>query len=119
MFIGPEDEGREFLSPILDLQPSIAMLSYVPWNKLIETAGGGQGAMLCEARAPRSLFTGQMRKYTASTLQETFDKISTLWETYPGLAHTSLNFEAFPNHAVVAVPDETTAYPWRDVIGWL
>ncbi|OJJ83639.1 FAD-binding oxidoreductase [Aspergillus glaucus CBS 516.65] len=118
VFIGPEDEGREFLSPILDLQPSIAMLSNVPWNKLIETAGGGQGAMLCEARAPRSLYTSQMRKYSASALQETFNKISTLWETYPGLAYTSLNFESFPNHAVAAVPDEATAYPWRDAIGW-
>ncbi|PYI24917.1 FAD-binding domain-containing protein [Aspergillus indologenus CBS 114.80] len=120
IYIGPEAEARQFLAPILALHPASSTLTYVPWNKLLATAGGaGFNDALCQKGANRNFYTVNLRKLTAATFQDTFDQMAAFYAGYPDAPSTYINIETFPNQATVAVPDHATAYPWRDAIGFI
>jgi hypothetical protein len=120
VYIGPEKEARQFLAPILDLQPASATYTYVPWNKLLATAGGaGFNDALCQKGPYRSFYTVNMRKLSASTFQATFDTMTKYYQAHPDALSSYINIETFPNQATAAVPNSATAYPWRDAIGFM
>ncbi|KAI0437383.1 hypothetical protein F4803DRAFT_566114 [Xylaria telfairii] len=117
VYVGPEAEARRVMAPIFKLNPPTAAVSVVPWNHLITTAGFNLDPVFCEANNIRSIYTTNVRKLSASTYQAAFEKISEYFDQYPAGRGSSLEFEIFPNQATVAIPDSSTAYPWRDALG--
>lgn len=43
-----------------------------------------------------------------------FNAMDGLYSSTPGVRQGTVLFEAWSNQAMMAVPDEETAYPWRD-----
>lgn len=41
------------------------------------------------------------------------------YHQYPDARGTTIDLKTFPNEAMVAVPDNASAYPWRDSIGYM
>lgn len=102
------------MAPILDLGAPVSLLSIVPWNKLIATAGGGISDAICQDNIIRNLYNLNLKNYSASTYQESFTKMAEFFAQYPGGRNSSILFEFFPNQAIAAVPLDDTAFPWRD-----
>jgi hypothetical protein len=117
VYAGPEKEARKAMAPIFNLDPPTAAVSVVPWKDLVTTAGFNLDPVFCEANAIRSIYTTNVRKLSAKTYQTAFDKISRFFDDHPAGRGSSLELEIFPNQATVAVPDDATAYPWRDALG--
>ncbi|KAL9622084.1 MAG: hypothetical protein Q9160_003583 [Pyrenula sp. 1 TL-2023] len=120
VWFGPEEEGRAFISQWTDLEPySVSNFEYVPWNKVIAIAaqGVGQGA-LCTPNTYDNTYASNMKLYSASSFQTTFDALANFYQTYPAGRLSSSNLEIFPNQAVAALPDDFSAYPWRDTKGF-
>ena len=120
MYFGSEDEGLELMAPIFDLEPLVAAANVVPWSELLYYQGFGIDTALCETNLTRDLYTAEIRQVTASTWQSAFEKMGAFYEAYPeGRDLSYLELETFPNQATLAVPDNATAYPWRDSVGTL
>lgn len=101
------------------LKPPSANVQVVPWSDLIATAGGDFDIALCQKNLSRSFYSANLRNLSASTFQATFDKMANFFATYPVARETSIDLETFSNQAMVSVPDDATAYPWRDALGYM
>ena len=122
VYLGPEAEARSWLDPILKLEHSSADFEYVAWNKLIATAAGGAGAAnssLCDNGWYRNFYTVNLRNLSGSTLQDTVETMGSFYRAHPDATESYVNLEVFPNQATAAIPDDSTAYPWRDAKAYM
>ena len=117
VYIGPREEGLRVMAPVLALNPPIANIQVVPWNKLIATAAGGADTAICQKNLSRNTYWANLRNLSAPTFQATFDRVDEFFKKYPEASGTSVNLETFSNQAMAAVPDDSSAYPWRDALG--
>lgn len=58
-----------------------------------------------------------VRKFSAKAFLSAFSKFDAFFEAYPSGRSCVAVLEMFPHQAMAAVPDEETAYPWRDAKG--
>ncbi|KAL4913598.1 hypothetical protein BDW62DRAFT_220572 [Aspergillus aurantiobrunneus] len=114
VYHGPRDEALPLLEPILSLGPVYTDITELPWNRLNAVAGFSGDAATCEPGSIHNIYGVNLRKRSASTWTSVFEMMSMLYQSTPGARTSILTFEAWGNQAVAAVPDEETAYPWRD-----
>ncbi|KAK7750698.1 hypothetical protein SLS62_007398 [Diatrype stigma] len=117
VYIGPEEKGRELMTPIVDLGPVVANVSVVPYNKLIQTMAFGGDANLCVPGKSLVTYSVNVRQLSVPTYGWAFDKISDFFAQYPAARSSSVIFETFPNQALMTVHQDKTSYPWRDAKG--
>ncbi|KAL8743199.1 MAG: hypothetical protein Q9184_008142, partial [Pyrenodesmia sp. 2 TL-2023] len=117
VYIGPREEGLRVMAPVLALNPPVSNIQVVPWNKLVPTAAGGANALLCPKNSSHNTWWANLRSLPSSTFQASFDELNNFYKQYPEARGTTINAETFPNQAMAAVPDDDSAYPWRDAQG--
>ena len=103
------------IKPFLDLQPAVQVIHTLPWNRLVDEAGFALGGPICIDGVPHSRFSAGVKNLSAASTVRTFSAYAEMYEKYPETQGSSLQIELFPNKAVVAVPNDATAYPWRDI----
>lgn len=59
-----------------------------------------------------------MRNLSADTYQAAFEKLSAFWEKVPEARGSAIELELLGKPAAGAIPDDDTAYPWRDAIAY-
>ncbi|KAL6831869.1 hypothetical protein V8C40DRAFT_273301 [Trichoderma camerunense] len=116
VYYGTEKEARKVLAPVFNLNAT-SSTRIVQWNKLISSSGFDE--FICQPNQPRSLFSLNQKIYSADGYQAGFKKIEKYFYDHPGGRDTTLVIENFPNQAVAAVPDDSTAFPWRDSQGFI
>lgn len=113
-YMGPEDEARRVIAPLLALEPPVVAVQNVPTNKLLHTAGFGFIPLIQRDSAIRSAYSANMKNISGPALLDAFEKMCALYDAHPDARGSAIEMEHFPNQAMAAVPDESTAYPWRD-----
>ncbi|EHK18433.1 uncharacterized protein TRIVIDRAFT_134898, partial [Trichoderma virens Gv29-8] len=116
VYYGPEKEARKELAPVFNLNAT-SSTRIVRWSEIISSAGFDE--FICQPNQPRSLFSLNQKIYSADGYQAGFEKIEKYFYDHPGGRDTTLVFENFPNQAVAAIPDASTAFPWRDFKGFI
>lgn len=119
VYIGPKEEGLKVIAPVTALKALSVNIQEVPWSDEIATAGGDFDAGNCQKNLSRNAYTANLRKLSSSTFQATFEKMGQFFDQYPDARSSGILLETFPNQAMVAVPDNATAYPWRDAVGYM
>ncbi|KAL9032533.1 MAG: hypothetical protein Q9180_006446, partial [Flavoplaca navasiana] len=119
VYIGPREEGLRVMAPVLALNPPVTNIQVVPWNKLAPKAAGGADALICPKNSSHNTWWANLRRLPSSTLQVSFDELNNFYKLYPEARGTTINAETFPNQAMAAVPDDDSAYPWRDALGYI
>ncbi|KAJ0418289.1 hypothetical protein BJY00DRAFT_325145 [Aspergillus carlsbadensis] len=116
VYHGPRDEALAVLDPIIqsDPGPLVMNISEIPWNRLNAETGFAQDAQICVKGSIWSIQGLNIRDRNAGTYGEVFETLSAFYAEYPAGRGLGVAFEGWPNEAVVAVPDEETAFPWRD-----
>lgn len=107
------------MGPILELPSATAVVGSVPWNKLANTALLGTDPQNCPGNRTQSIYGVNMRVMSASTYQAAFEKLAKLYQDHPESRQAMLSLEMFPNQAAQLVPNDATAYPWRDTVAHL
>ncbi|KAG8168419.1 hypothetical protein KVR01_001168 [Diaporthe batatas] len=113
-YLGPEDEAREVIAPLLALEPPILAIQNIPTNKLLHAAAFGFVPLIQQDSAIRSAYSANMKDISGSALHDAFNKMCALYEAHPDARRSAIEMEHFPNQAMAAVLDDETAYPWRD-----
>lgn len=114
VYFGPEEEAGRVIAPLLELKPPVLVVQSVTTNKLLHTAGFGFIPVIQRDSAIRSAYSANMKTLSGSALLNAFEKMCWLYEIYPDARGSAIEMEHFPNQAMAAIPDEDTAYPWRD-----
>lgn len=120
VWFGPEEDGRAFMSQFTAFGPyTVENYVYIPWSQIMAVAGNGIGQNgLCVEGIYANTYASNLKTYSASTFQATFDKIQQFYAKYPEGRGLSSNLEIFPNQAVAALDEDFDAYPWRDTKGF-
>ncbi|KAI1495977.1 FAD-binding domain-containing protein [Biscogniauxia marginata] len=117
LYSGPESEARQVLAPFLSLNPPVLRTNYVPYSHVQRTILFSSVPVMCTPGRIQDIFSVNVRRFAAETLKSTFDKFDAFYKANPDGRSSTAVLEIFSNQAVAAVPDDATAYPWRDAKG--
>lgn len=115
VYPGPMATFMTLIQPFLDLKPATQVVHTLTWNNLIESAGFGLDPSVCAKGKPHSGFATGVDTLDAATFIDAFSRYGAMYAKYPETQGSVLEIEYFSTKAVLAVPDNNTAYPWRDI----
>ena len=104
----------KLIQPFLDLNPAAQVINTLPWNELVTKSGFEFDAMLAIKGQPHSIFGSNIKNIDSSKWVEIFNKMNDFYASTPAARTSVIGLEVYSNEAVAAVPDDATAYPWRD-----
>jgi len=108
------DEALPHLAPLFALNPVDHKLAMVPWNELYAALFFGKDSTMC-LRNQHLYTAGQGLKQTdVATFDSYFDDMTQFFRQNSEISG-ALVFSRFPNDAVMAVPNDDTAYQYRDI----
>ncbi|KAI1142783.1 FAD-binding domain-containing protein [Hypoxylon sp. FL0543] len=116
IYSGTEESARQVLAPFFELSPPVVRAGSCPYSQVQQTILFGSFTTSPSGNI-HDIFTVNVRRFAAETLKSTFDKFDAFYKAHPAARTSVAVLETFSNKAVAAVPDETTAYPWRDAKG--
>lgn len=115
VYIGPQSEGLKLIKPFLDIKPLAQNISVLPWNHLLGAASFGSDQQTCQKGGTHSIYSVGLKQFNIDTFTSIFKELSDFYMTHPAATGSTIGIEYFPNQAVLAVPNEATAYPWRSI----
>ncbi|KAI0862311.1 hypothetical protein F4860DRAFT_472916 [Xylaria cubensis] len=118
-YLGPKEAGLKEFQPLYDLKPIISEATVYPYNTIIQSVAGGADAYICLDGGIHDVYTVNARNLSASTYISVFGQFSALLGNYPEFQGSDIQVAVFPNNAAMAVPDASTAYPWRDTLAYI
>ena len=113
-YFGPQEEGLKYLQPFIDLKPVIQSAKMVNWTGVWADAYFGLDATGCAKRNYVNAYSEGLIQTDPSALQSFFTDLSAFSVAHPDI-HANFVIHRFPTQAVLAVPDDATAYPYRDI----
>ena len=114
VYAGPKDEAVEAMAPILDLGPSYSLIKEITWNEVSTQTTFLLDGPVCVDSQIYDIYAVNLRNFSAPTMAESFQKMAEFWEEHPAGRNSVIVLETWPIQAALAVPDDATAYPWRD-----
>ena len=103
-----------YIQPFLNLGPTVTNMTMVPWNKLYAALFFGADGTACEDNQYLSSAGQGLRRTDVATWETFFGAMTDFLRQYKEITGAFVA-SRFPNQAVLAVPDEETAYPYRDI----
>jgi hypothetical protein len=119
VYAGPKDEAVKAMAPILELGPSYSLIKEIPWSEISTQTTFLLDGPVCENNQIYDIYPVNLRTFDAPTLTATFGKMAQFWEENPSAQISDITIETWPIQATVAVPDNATAYPWRDTTSYM
>ncbi|KAI0894256.1 FAD-binding domain-containing protein [Annulohypoxylon nitens] len=121
IWVGPEDEARQSLAPFFDLNPVIVASKTIPVTDIPKSILMGVVEASCRntKNGLASIHSLNVRRYSAETYSSVYDKFDAYMKQYPDTRTSVFIYEFFSNKAALSVPDDRTAYPWRDATGYM
>lgn len=118
IYVGSETEARKDLAPFFDLNPVVFAAKMIPFIQVPNVVLMGVTDASCyTSEGLHSIHTVNVRQFAAETYALVFDKFDAFMKEYPDSRTSAVILETFSNHATLTVPDDSTAYPWRDARG--
>lgn len=114
VYAGPKNESAAAMAPILDLEPSYSLIKEIPWTQLSTETAFELDGLICEDQEIWDIYAVNLRDFSVPTMISSFEKMSSFWAENPDGRDSVIVIETWPVQATTAIPDSTTAYPWRD-----
>jgi hypothetical protein len=84
------------------------------WNTVFGAHLFGSIAATCIDGKPHDNWSQGVAKFDVPTHIAHFNALADLWAQHPAAADAVLSIEIFSPQTALTVPDEETAYPYRD-----
>lgn len=115
VYAGYEEEAREVWAPILALGPTYSNIQQITWNQISDlTSFGLDQTAWCATDQIYAIFGVNLRNNSVDTWIANYNQMVNFWAETPEARDSVIVFETWPIQATVAVPENTTAYPWRE-----
>ena len=113
-YFGPQDEGLKYLQPFIDLKPVQQQIQMVAWKDIDSTGYFGMDAGACNKGQYVNAYSVGLKQTDVPTLLSFFGDLSQRNQQYPNI-RTSFVIHRWPQQKVLAVNDDDTAYPYREI----
>lgn len=118
IYTGPEAEARNILAPFFNLNPPVSRVQMIPFYQVPSLILMGMiEASSNTKEGVHSIHTLNARKLSAETYVSAVDKFDTFYHKFPAARSSAAVLETFSTAAPLTVPDDATAYPWREAVG--
>ncbi|KAI1379512.1 hypothetical protein F4677DRAFT_409423 [Hypoxylon crocopeplum] len=114
VYYGTQKEAQPYINQIAALNPTSSSIQNLTTGELHEVFSQG----VCDKGSRHHVYTVGLRKTDTATLEETLDDMIDFYETHPDY-RGSLAIQRYSNEAMLRVPQNDTAYPWRSINAYL
>lgn len=119
VYVGRKEDAVRAIQPLLDVQPTYSHIIEIPWNRLPYETTFGLDKPVCEDRQIYDIYSVSTRVFSADAMIASYEKLAGFWQAHPEGKNSVIVLETWANQATVAVPDDATAYPWRDATTYM
>jgi hypothetical protein len=103
------------IKPFIDSKPLMQNITVVSWNQLVYVANFGGDKYGCVKGSNNSLYGLNLYDISVPTFTNVFGELVDFWDKNPDLRATSRwETEKFATRVTRSIPDEATAYPYRN-----
>lgn len=120
MYAGPEDDAKPWVTRFQDLKPvyCTGKLS-IDWPELPWETYGGQNKVLSKPEvwklAPNKIMSAlAIKTFDLKVTRDFFEAVKEMGIKYQGKCWFGGMFECLPHHRTKEIPDNSTAFPWRN-----
>ena len=122
VYAGPESEGRKAVQFLQGVGPVLRQnFSEVPWNELTQNAFfelGNEEILSCDQNyGRRAVFGAAFNEVDVEAQVKMTEQFNYMVTKYPQTRASDNSMYFCATNAVTAVPDNATAYPWRQALG--
>ncbi|KAJ6013601.1 FAD-binding domain-containing protein [Penicillium herquei] len=120
VYAGPESEGRKAIQFLLDQKPILKQnITMVPWNELIDATffGGGADPNCSLGSTRKSVSTAAFNVIDPQAQVNMTNKFKEMITRYPQTIGSGIALYLPATQAARAIPNNQTAYAWREVLG--
>ena len=119
VYAGPESEGRKAIQFLLNQGPILKQnITVVPWNQIIPTSFYGGGSGNCVKGVTRKSISGTaFNVIDPKAFGKFTDGFNAMIAKYPQTIGSSIALYFPATQAVMAIPDDATAFPFRKALG--
>ena len=115
VYAGPQKAGIPLIQPILNLHPTVQNISMIPWKDVTAQSLFNGDPLACTKGGLHNLYGMGLKTFDVATFKKFTADFTNFFYKFPGARNSFFFLEHFPTQAVLAVPDDATAYPHRDI----
>ena len=108
------ERGRSYLQPFFDLNPIRSNVTMVAWNRISNALYFGAPSTACLENLYLNVAGQGLRQTDVATYESFLADFTNFYRQHPEIRGSFVS-QRFPNQAVLRVPDDETAYPYRDI----
>jgi hypothetical protein len=119
VYAGPKDKALEAIAPILALEPSYQLIKEIKWTEVSTQTTFLLDEPVCKDSQIYDIYPINWKTFNATSMSESFAKLVQFWDDNESGKTAVITVETWPTQATMAVPDDATAYPWRDTTTYI
>ncbi|KAI2621292.1 hypothetical protein GGR54DRAFT_96717 [Hypoxylon sp. NC1633] len=114
VYYGTQKQAQPYINQLVALKPASNSTQYLTTEQLHQVFSNG----VCNRGNRHNAYTVGLRKTNVAALQDTVGDLTKFFKTHPDY-HGSFAIQRYSSEATLRVPDNETAYPWRDISSYL
>ena len=107
------------IQPILDIGPFEKNITMIPWKDIETQSKFGINDLACIKGGYHSVWGLNLYQIDVPTLIEAVEYMDDVYTHYPGFRQAFLAVDMYASRVTQSVPDEATAYPYRNAVARL
>ena len=107
------------IQPILDIGPFEKKITMIPWKDIETQSRFGVDALACVKGNYHSVWGLNLYQIDVPTLIQAVDYMDEVYTQNPGLRESFLALDMYASRVTQSVPDDATAYPYRNAVARL
>ena len=107
------------IQPLIDLRPFDQNITMIPWKDIETSSRFGVDAAACIKGKSHSVWGLNLYQIDVPTLVDAVNYMDTVYAQYPGLRAAFLAIDMIATRVIESVPDNATAYPYRNAVARL
>lgn len=119
VYAGPLAEGMKYVEPLKKLKPLAQNITEIPWKDIEPSSKFGIDAQACIKGFKHSVYSINLYQIDVPALTNFTNYVEGVYKTYPGLQRAIWALVQYPNRVAQEVPDDATAYPWRNATAYV
>ncbi|KAI1386647.1 uncharacterized protein F4822DRAFT_410804 [Hypoxylon trugodes] len=113
-YYGSQSEAQPYIDQVNALHPGSTTIQNVTTGELHEIFSEG----VCDRGNRHNVYSLGLRTTDSAALEETLSDLIPFFEAHPDY-RGNFAIQRYGNAAMLRIPDDETAYPWRDISAYL
>ena len=119
VYAGPLEEGLALIKPLLDLGPFQQNITMVPWKDLQTAARFNTSRFACAKGGLHDVWGLNLYQIDVPTLVSAVEYMDGVYAEYPDFRESFLAIDLYAGRVTQSIPDDATAYPYRNAVARL